>query len=236
MPTVLVTGANRGLGLEFARQYTADGWEVIACCRHPQGAPALHELAADTGRLRIEALDVQDREAIDALALRLAGKPIDVLLNNAGLFGPKARAERDPRQSFGHFDYALWQQLLEVNLFAPMKMAEALLDNVALGSRKRIVVISSALASIAGTEPGNYFYRSSKTAVNMAMATLATELRGQGISVGIFCPGWVATDMGGPDASLQPAESVAGLRRLIDELGPADSGCFRRFDGVTIPW
>lgn len=236
MATVLITGANRGLGLEFVRQYEGDGWDVIACCREPADANRLHAIADEAGRVRIEALDVSDPTAVDALATKLDGIAIDVLLNNAGVFGPRVHAERDWRQCFGHFDYDIWQRVLAVNLIAPMKISEAFVNHVAASEQRRIVVISSALASIAGTEPGNYFYRTSKAAVNMAMATLAQELKPQGISVGIFCPGWVATDMGGRGATLKAADSVAGLRQLISKLGPDNSGAFTRYNADPLTW
>ena len=236
MATVLITGANRGLGLEFVRQYEGDGWDVIACCREPADADRLHAIADEAGRVRIEALDVSDPAAIDALAAKLDGIAIDVLLNNAGVFGPRVQAEHDWRQCFGHFDYDIWQRVLAVNLLAPMKLSEAFVTHLAASEQRRIVVISSALASIAATEPGNYFYRTSKAAVNMAMATLALDLKPQGISVGIFCPGWVATDMGGRGATLKAADSVASLRQLISRLSPDNSGTFTRYNGEQLSW
>jgi NAD(P)-dependent dehydrogenase (short-subunit alcohol dehydrogenase family) len=236
MPTVLITGANRGLGLEFVRQYEGEGWDVIACCREPRDADQLHAVADEASHVRIEPLDVSDFPAVDALAHALRDTPIDLLLNNAGVFGPRVTAENDWRQSFGHLDYALWQRVLAVNLLAPVKMCEAFINHVAASEKRRMAVISSKLASIATTEPGHYFYRTSKAALNSAMATLAVELRSQGIAVGIYCPGWVATDMGGRGAPLTPAESVAGLRQHLDALDMSSSGVFTHHDGEVLPW
>lgn len=234
--TVLITGANRGLGLEFARQYLADDWNVIATCRNPATATSLQDLQANYNGLQILLLDVSDFAAIDGLASELGGRPIDVLINNAGLFGPKRQADGDLRQSFGHIDYDIWSELLRVNTQAPLKLAEALIGNIAASEQKKIVTISSRIGSIDETEPGLYAYRSSKAAVNMAMATLAKDVSDKGITVVTFSPGWVRTDMGGPAASLGAEESIAALRRLIAGHLLDDSGAFLDYTGETIPW
>lgn len=234
--TVLITGANRGLGLEFASQYLADDWRVIATCRDPAEATALQDLQANYNGLQIEALDVADFAAIDALAAELGGRPIDVLINNAGLFGPKRQPDNDLRQSFGHIDYDICADVLRVNALAPLKLAEALLGNVAASEQKKIVTISSRLGSITETDTGLYAYRTSKAAVNMAMATLANDVRDMGVTVITFSPGWVKTDMGGPDANLEAAESIAALRGLIESCPPQRSGEFLDHTGEVIPW
>lgn len=235
MKSCFITGANRGIGFEFARQYGAAGWRVYAGCRNPAGADELRQLA---GRYAVEmvTLDVADHESIRAAAERLQDEPLDILVNNAGLFGPKAGADKDLRQQFGHIDYGIWQDLLRVNLMGPVKMVEALLANIELGSEKKVATISSAIGSIADTDTGLYSYRTSKAAVNMAMATLANELRPRGVAVGIFCPGWVRTEMGGPDAAVEPEASVEGLRARIEELTLETSGRFRRYNGDHLPW
>lgn len=235
MPTVLVTGSNRGLGLEFVRQYAAEGWRVHACCRDPAGASALQELAAG-GDVVVHALDVEDFDAIGRLAQRLAGTAIDVLLNNAGLFGPKAHAEGDPRQSFGHLDYDVWARVLRVNAQAPLRMAEAFVEHVAASGQRRIVNVSSVIGSIARTDGGNYAYRTSKAALNMVTANLARDLAPRGIRVMSVCPGWVKTEMGGAGASLDPATSIRGVRQRIAELDDARSGAFIHHDGAALPW
>jgi NAD(P)-dependent dehydrogenase (short-subunit alcohol dehydrogenase family) len=240
MPTLLVTGANRGLGLEFARQYAADGWRVLACTRAPDAAADLQALAAREPRVEIHALDVADPAAVGALAARLAGTPIDVLLNNAGLFGPKPGADRDLRQQFGHLDPTVLHDLYRVNAVAPLRMAEAFVEHVAAGVQKKIATISSSIGSIgqarAKGEGGLYAYRMSKAAVNMAMAALATDLAPRGIAIGVYCPGWVQTAMGGPRAPLTPQQSIAGLRARIAELDAARSGRFFLYDGTELPW
>jgi len=234
--SILITGANRGLGLEFVRQYLADNWHVIATCRNPDAATSLQELQATYNGLQIMPLDVADFAAIDELASELGGRPIDVLVNNAGLFGPKRQADGDLRQSFGHIDYDIWTELLRVNTLAPLKLVEALIGNIAASEQKKVVTISSRIGSIGETDAGLYAYRSSKAAVNMAMATLANDVSDMGITVITFSPGWVKTDMGGPSASLEAEESIARLRGLIAEQSLEDSGAFLDYTGESIPW
>ena len=235
MPTALITGANRGIGLEFARQYSAEHWRVLACCRNPTDCDELKAIA-QVHDLVIEKLDVTDFDAIDDLSSKWANEPVDVLINNAGLFGPKVVAEHDWRQSFGHMDYDIWLAVLTTNLIAPIRMAEALIKQIAASEQKKIITITSTVGSIAETETGLYAYRTSKAGVNMARATLANELRTQGIAVGMFCPGWVRTRMGGDGATISPRDSITGLRKLIAELTPETSGRFQRYNGEHIPW
>jgi NAD(P)-dependent dehydrogenase (short-subunit alcohol dehydrogenase family) len=236
MPTILITGANRGLGLEFARQYAAEGWEVHACCRRPEGADALRTLGKTEARLRLHALDVADFPRIDALAHELKGTVLDVLLNNAGVFGPRLRAGGDRGQFFGAVDYEAWAQVLCVNTMAPLKMAEAFVEHVAASKQRKIVTLTSSMGSIAETSGGFYAYRSSKAAVNMVIASLARDLAGRGIKVASLCPGWVRTDMGGPDAPVNKEDSVRGLRRLIAGLSAGRSGTFTHYDGTAVAW
>jgi NAD(P)-dependent dehydrogenase (short-subunit alcohol dehydrogenase family) len=236
MPTILITGANRGLGLEFARQYVAEGWEVHACCRRPEGADALRTLGKTEARLRLHALDVADFPRIDALAHELKGTALDVLLNNAGVFGPRLRAGGDRGQFFGAVDYEAWAQVLCVNTMAPLKMAEAFVEHVAASKQRKIVTLTSSMGSIAETSGGFYAYRSSKAAVNMVIASLARDLAGRGIKVASLCPGWVRTDMGGPDAPVNKEDSVRGLRRLIAGLTAERSGTFTHYDGTAVAW
>ncbi|MBL8670999.1 MAG: SDR family oxidoreductase [Alphaproteobacteria bacterium] len=225
MPTVLVTGASRGLGLELCRQYAAEAWTVIACARSPDKAPGLAAIAG----VRREALDVTDRDQVSDLARRLSGVPIDVVINNAGIYG-----RRDA--GIGCMDFAEWEQVLRVNVLAPFAMAEALLPNLRAGGQKKLATVSSRMGSIAEASGNAVPYRSSKAALNMVMKCLATELAGQGIAVAVLHPGWVRTDMGGPGADLSPAESVAGMRKAIAALDLARSGQFVNYDGKTIPW
>src|SRR6185369_4436776 len=189
--TVLITGANRGIGLEFARQYAAEGWSVIACCRQPEAADALHQLGV---AVEAQRLDVTQDDDIRALAERLAGRPIDVLINNAGIF--------PQREAFGETDTATWLHTLHSNCIGPVHVLKALLPNLQAGKQRKTIAITSGLGSIGSQlAGGNYAYRTSKAALNMAMANAAAELRGQ-LIVAVVSPGWVQTDMGGEHATL----------------------------------
>jgi NAD(P)-dependent dehydrogenase (short-subunit alcohol dehydrogenase family) len=238
MPTTLITGANRGLGLEFARQYAAEGWRVFAGARDPSRADELQALAARWPEtVRVEALDVTDAASVAALAGRLAGQPIDLLVNNAG------RGGQPGADVLGRIDYDLWSELLAANTLGPMRVTEALIENIAGSEKKQVVTITSGLGSLSvlasGDIPGfgpAYQYRTSKAAVNMAMLALAHEVRPRRITVVLFSPGWVRTDMGGPNAPLTPPESIAGMRRVIAGLTLEQSGRFLNHDGTEVPW
>ncbi|UCG71467.1 MAG: SDR family oxidoreductase [Chromatiales bacterium] len=234
-PTVLVTGANRGIGLEFSRQYLADGWCVIATLRDPANAGDLDALDGP-GELVIEPLDVTDHDQIDGLAARHAGQPIDVLLNNAGIIGPVPIPEHIEQQHFGSMDYLLWDRVLWTNTFAPLKMAEAFVEHVAASDQKKIVALSSTVGSLVERDTAAFAYATSKTALNKAMRLLASVLKERGISVGIFCPGYVQTRMDFGTAEVKPEDSVKGLRGLIADLELADSGTFQRYNGETVAW
>jgi NAD(P)-dependent dehydrogenase (short-subunit alcohol dehydrogenase family) len=236
MSVALITGCNRGLGLEFARQYCAAGWQVIATCRDPGDAPELQALRTTHAGLEIHALDVADFDAIGALAAGLAGRPIDVLLNNAGVFGPRPVLERDPRQSFGSMDYGIWAEVLRVNLMAPMRMAEAFVGHVAASAQKKIVAISSTEGSVAHAQGGIYAYKTSKAALNMLVHNLSFDLAARGIVTAAFCPGWIRTRMGGAGAPLEAPPSIAGMRKVIDELTAQTSGRFWLWSGEQLPW
>jgi NAD(P)-dependent dehydrogenase (short-subunit alcohol dehydrogenase family) len=231
MPSTLITGANRGLGFEFARQYLAGGWQVYAACRNPQSASELRRLAdASDDKLQILALDVIDPVSVQAAAAKLDGQAIDLLLNNAGIGGPRG-------QSVGNIDYEAWAKVLDVNTMGPLRVSEAFVDHVAQSERKLIVTITSGMGSLAdNTSGGAYAYRSSKAAVNMVMRSLAIDLAPRGIACVVINPGWVLTDMGGPHATLTTAESVKKLRRLIETRGPGQSGKFFNYDGREYAW
>ena len=239
MPTVLITGAGRGLGLEFVRQYAADGWTVIATARTPDRHADLAALIqAAAGRIRVHPLDVTDHAAIDSIAARLAGVPIDVLINNSGTMGAQSFAGQGMQaQRFGSSDYEDWDYQLRVNTFAPMKMAEAFIENVAASAQKKIVTLSSVIASIGSNNLGGlYAYRSSKAAVNAIMKSMALDLARRGIIAVPVHPGWAATGMGGPNAPVRPQHSVAGLRQVIAGLTKEKSGRFWQWDGKELPW
>lgn len=227
MSTVLITGANRGLGLEFARQYAHAGWHVIATCREPGAAEALGDLP---GAIEIHPLDVADFAAIDAMAERLGGRHVDLLLSNAGMYGQDA-------SHLGEIDYAAWEKALRINTLAPLRLAEALRPNLEAGAGRLIAAVSSGLGSIGDvTSGGGYAYRTSKAALNMAYRTLSVDLRAAGIAVVLLHPGWVRTDMGGPNATLAPKDSVARMRKILDAVGIDDSGRFINHDGKDLPW
>lgn len=231
MPTVLVTGANRGLGREFCRQYAEAGWRVLACCRRPEEASDLKTFAAQHPAVSIHALDLADFAAIDRLSGELADESIDVLLCNAGIYTD------DGHNGFGSLDYRLWLDSFVVNTQAPVKLAEAFLPQVKRSGRRLIVAISSLMGSMAdNTSGGSIMYRSSKAALNAAMKSLSLNLAGQGIGVLILHPGWVQTDMGGENAPTKPIESIAGMRHVIDTFSLDDSGRFIDYQGNEAPW
>ena len=225
---VLITGANRGLGLEFTQQYAADGWNVIACCRHPQSALDLQALAATHSYVKIYTLDVADFAQIDALAMQLRDESIDVLINNAGVY---------PASSFGDTNYDDWAAAFKVNSMAPLKMAEAFVQHITRSQLKKIATITSKMGSLDDNTSGeSYSYRSSKTAVNMVMKSLSIDLKPYGISVVTLHPGWVQTDMGGGNALINAQTSVTGLRKVIENLSLSTTGQFIAYDGKAIPW
>ncbi len=226
MPTVMITGANRGIGLELARRYAADGWRVLATCRDPAKAEGLEALAGD---VRVHVLDVTDNARIDALAGDLEGEAIDVLINNAGI--SDMRKEREDG-----VDYDRWADTFRVNTMAPFKVSDAFAGHVARSETRLIVALSSRLGSIELNPGGDYAYRSSKAALNSVMKGLAGDLRGRGITVCVLHPGWVRTDMGGQGADIEVGESAAGLHAVIAGLGPAESGRFFNYDGTEFPW
>jgi NAD(P)-dependent dehydrogenase (short-subunit alcohol dehydrogenase family) len=222
--TVLITGANRGLGLEFARQYSAAGWNVIGTARRPKEAEDLTAL-----RVRVMQLDVTDQESVDRLAHGLDEKPIDLLINNAGIFPMAA--------TIPEIDFADVVRTLEVNTVGPMRVTQALLPNLRLGQARMIVNITSNLGSITDNANGSFYgYRESKAALNMFTRSLAAELRDEGFTCIVMNPGWVQTDLGGPNAPLKAPDSISGMRAVISRLTPADSGTFWTHEGKRMPW
>jgi NAD(P)-dependent dehydrogenase (short-subunit alcohol dehydrogenase family) len=220
VPTILITGAGRGLGLELARQYAADGWRVIGTVRDGD----LEKIGAESLKV-----DVTDFAAVKALAAKLNGEPLDVLFCNSGIIGKRGTA-------LGSFDYTDWETILRVNLLGAAAVIEALVDNVAASERKTIAVMSSRLGSISETSGMTLPYSTSKAALNLLAKALAETLRPRGVIVAALSPGWVKTDMGGQGASLTPEVSVRGLRKVLGGLRPEDSGKFFSHDGSQIPW
>ncbi len=231
MPSILVTGANRGLGLEWCRQCLAAGWRVYATCRHPELARELQELAGGHAGLSLHRLDVTQPQDLGALRAELAEAPLDVLVNNAGVYLEKYAPDAAIR-------YDEWLYTLAVNTLGAVRVSESFAHNVARSQRRLIVAVSSHMGSIADiSSPGSYCYRSSKAALNAAMRGLALAYRPLGIGVLILHPGWVKTRMGGWDeAPLTPEQSVAGMRRLVEGYRPEMSGRFYRYDGQELPW
>jgi NAD(P)-dependent dehydrogenase (short-subunit alcohol dehydrogenase family) len=225
---VLITGANRGIGLEFARQYAEAGWKVIACCRDLKQAADLQELADTYPDIKAYPLDVADFAAIEALAENLKGVKIDVLINNAGVY---------PHSDLNHADPEQWLHAFKVNSMAPFKMAAAFTPHIAASRLKKLVTLSSKMGSLDdNTSGGSYIYRTSKVAANMVMKSLAIDLQAFGISVAVLHPGWVQTEMGGPGALIDTRASVSGLRKVIEHLNLDNSGRFIAYDGKVINW
>ena len=223
--TVLVTGANRGLGLEFARQYAADGWKVIGTARSPEKATELRALG-----VRVMQLDVADAGSVATLAEALEGQSIDLLVNNAGIM------DRDS-SSIEKIDFDSVARVLAVNTVGPMRVTQALLDNLRSGSGKQIVHITSGLGSIENNVRGGFLgYRESKAALNMFNRSLAAELGDEGFTCVVMSPGWVQTDMGGDGATLTPGESIAGMKKVISSLTVEDNGSYQSWDGEILPW
>ena len=232
MATVLVTGSNRGLGLEWVRQYAAEGWRVYATCRQPTEAGELRALADREKGIRILRLDVTKPDEINALAVELIKEPIDVLVNNAGV-----HLEKFMEVGLRRLRYEDWEYTFQVNTLGAVRVTEAFQEHVARSERRLVVVISTHMASIADiAAPGAYYYRSTKAALNAVMEGLTHELRPKGIGVLILHPGWVQTKMGGEGTSLVPPESVRGMRSLVEKFTLEESGRFFRYDGVEMPW
>lgn len=231
MKTVLITGANRGLGLEFCRQYIRDDWRVIATCRYPDNAIDLNSLARQYADLHVHALDVTDFSQIDALSQTLTNESIDVLINNAGIYADEQGV------GLGQLNYQSWEKSFLINTLAAVKMTEAFLPQVQKSKQKLIVAISSLMGSMADNVSGSSLsYRSSKAALNAAMKSLSIELCPHSIGVLILHPGWVKTDMGGKNALINAEESVAGMRQQIDIFNLQKTGRFLNYEGVQLPW
>ncbi|MEO7320215.1 MAG: SDR family oxidoreductase [Nitrosospira sp.] len=232
MKTMLITGANRGIGLEFCKQYAVAGWRVLACSRRPEGSEALNTLAANhSEQIIVHALDVGDHAQVEKLAESLSDESIDLLINNAGIYNTS------PTGTVGNADYEAWMHSFLINTIAPLRMVQAFTSQIARSGQKTSVTISSQMGSITdNTSGGSYVYRTSKAAVNMIVKTLAIDLKSTGITSVALHPGWIKTDMGGPNALISTTESVSGMRNVINHLTPADSGKFIAYDGKVVPW
>jgi len=235
--TVLITGASRGIGFEFTKRYAERGDTVIATARNPASATQLQALARTRSNVRIEALDVTDLAAIDALAAKLNGTAIDILINNAGISGGSQN------QKIGALNYAVFDQVMHTNVLGPIKMAEAFAPHVAASTQKKIVSISStegSLTNISGRpDAGNIFYRASKSALNMAMINMAKALKERGVIVVLLSPGFVTTDFVGDlrlPMMISPEQSVSMIMPIIDKLTMEQTGKYYRHTGELAPW
>jgi len=230
MATVLITGTNRGIGLEFVKQFLAREDTVLATCRDMGSATELRQLKNDTRKLHIFELDVSSQKSMEDLTLQLAGHAIDIFINNAGVYGP-----RD--STFGKVSANEWAKVLQVNAKAPMILTQLLIDNLRDGSDKKLLYITSKMGSINDNKGGgSYVYRSSKAALNAVVKSISVDLRDSGFSVAVLHPGWVQTDMGGPNALIDVTTSVSKMIDVIDNLNFHNSGSFFNYDGGIIPW
>jgi NAD(P)-dependent dehydrogenase (short-subunit alcohol dehydrogenase family) len=228
MSNVLITGAGRGLGLEFARQYARDGWDIIGCCRHPKAARPLADLGAEVVKL-----DVADARDVTALSKRLAATTIDLFICNAGIAGARNPVLTGTTQA--DFD-----AVMRTNVLGPMWLSAALADRIAAGGQGRggkIAYVSSRMGSIgAMANAGSALYRASKAALNAIVKAVALELAPRGVVAIAMHPGWVRTDMGGAGADIDPETSVAGMRGVIERAGSRDNGRFFDYTGKEVPW
>ncbi|MEM7541013.1 MAG: SDR family oxidoreductase [Pseudomonadota bacterium] len=228
MATVLITGANRGIGLELVKCYAGEGDKVFACCRSPNDAGSLSEIAGD---IEIVELQVTEQASVEALAQSLSGEPIDILINNAGILGPDPEA-----QTALTMDYEGFAETFEVNSIAPVRVMQALVSNLKAAAAPKVVNITSQMGAISLDTTMAYAYCASKAALNKFMRLAAIDLRTEGIDVCVIHPGWVQTDMGGENAAITPAESAAGIVQTIGKLNPDTSGSFWKWDGEVHDW
>lgn len=228
MATVLITGANRGVGLELAKAYAARGDEVLASCRNPGQA---EQLQAVTGKVEVHELAVDSDASVQALAAKLGSRPVDLLINNAGISGPDRQ-----QQTALEMDFDGWLETFNVNTLGPVRVMQALIENLRAGSSPKQVTITSQLGALSLDLPAAYAYCASKAAVNKFMRLAAIELQKDGIAVGLIHPGWVRTDMGGARAEISAEESAKGVVSVIDQLSMENSGGFWKWDGDVHDW
>lgn len=227
--TILITGANRGLGLTFIEHYAKTGALILACCRSPSEATELQQLAKQNTNIKIYQLDVSSQENIESLANELT-MPIDILINNAGML--------DSESGLGSLSQEKLLKTFLVNSIAPIKIAESFTKHLAKSRRKLLVNISSSMGSIGENTSGGYYsYRASKAALNMLMKSAGIDLTPQGIKVLLLHPGWVKTRMGGEQAAIEPSESIAGMCKVIENYNPAPGEVrFYRYNGEIVSW
>ena len=233
----LVTGANRGLGLEFTKQILQSGHNVYAACRNINDIEDLELLFTEyKDKLIVVNLDINDHDSILKLSKKLKDISIDVMINNAGTIGPLPYFENTFKQHYGTIDYDVWSDVFKTNLFGPVKMAETFLENIENGNDKKMIFISSVVGSIADDHQKAFAYATSKTALNKSVALLADILKEKEVKVLAMCPGYVKTRMNGGGANLEPEESIAGMLKQIEKLDIESSGSFVRYNGESINW
>ena len=230
MATILVTGANRGLGIEFVEQYLKMGNKVIATYRNENSSIDLIEKSNEQSNLKLLQLDVSSSKSLNSFLENLGNLPIDIFINNAGVYGPR-------NSSFGNVDEENWIYTIRVNAIAPLLLTQSIIKNIQAGSEKKLIYITSKMGSIDDNKGGGaYVYRSSKTALNSVVKSLSVDLENEGMTVALIHPGWVKTDMGGPSALIDKKTSVKGMTKVISNLNISSTGNFYNYDGSIIPW
>ena len=230
MATALITGCNRGIGLEFVKQMLARGDRVLGACRNPQAALELNALSNSSDELKLFELDVSSQQSMEELPGALQEQPIDIFINNAGVYGPRDSV-------FGNVGTGDWIDVLQINSMAPVILTQLLIDNLRQGDGKKLVYITSKMGSIDDNKGGgSYVYRSSKAALNAVVKSIAVDLGNVGFSAAVLHPGWVLTDMGGPNALIDTSTSVSGMLKVIDNMDAENNGSFFNYDGSIIPW
>ncbi|MDD9890705.1 MAG: SDR family oxidoreductase [Gammaproteobacteria bacterium] len=230
MATVLVIGANRGIGLEFTKQFLARGDKVIGTCRDGSADQELNRLQAEQADLQLLTLDVSSDESIAAFPAQLGDTAVDIFINNAGVYGPRDSV-------FGNVDEQNWLPVLRINSIAPMLLTQSIIKNLRKGQDKKLLYVTSKMGSIDDNKGGgSYIYRSSKAALNAIVKSISVDLSTEGFTAAVLHPGWVQTDMGGPNALIDAQTSVSGMISVIDNLSSSHAGCFFNYDGDIIPW
>jgi len=230
MARILITGANRGLGLEFVERYLESGDDVIATYRNEESSFDLIKMSNDRSNLKLLELDVSSNKSLNSFAENLGDSPIDIFINNAGVYGPR-------NSSFGNVDEENWIPAIKINAIAPILLTQLIIKNIRSGADKKLIYITSKMGSIDDNKGGGaYVYRSSKTALNAIVKSLSVDLKNEKIAVALIHPGWVKTDMGGPNALIDKDTSVTGMTEVISNLDISSTGNFYNYDGTVIPW
>lgn len=234
MANIIITGANRGIGLALVKTYLLGGNRVFALCRQPQQADQLNELAAGAGgQLTVHTVDMADADSITTFAGSLKDTPVDVLLNVAGIVG--GRTDSLLKAPFSEADFDDWRTAFEVMTIGPFRLTQAVLPNL-IAARGKVMTVSSQIAASTWPRGGLYAYGATKAAVNRLMRSLAFDLRDKGVTVALVHPGWVQTDMGGANAEITPQESAAGIKQVLDGLTLEDTGKFFKWNGEEHAW